>query len=291
MKAIILRIVSGGGSAVASDLIANQVLESKNAGKKIFVSMGQVAASGGYYIACYADKIVASPYTVTGSIGVVAGKVVFKNTLNKVGVTFDSVQTSPNADMMDLLTGYNEENKAKLEATVDVLYDKFKGHVAKGRSLTMDDVEKIAQGQVFTAPVALQHGLVDALGGLEETIQIVRQELALKEKEKIKLITYPVRQGFLARLKPVRNSRMLPRASTAAVAGAFSWLPQLCISIHTFAHMMEACSMITARADVKSLFHSAQMFDYSNFPNEASLEPSYLSEVAGLDNSLFQTSM
>lgn len=276
VKAIILRVVSGGGSAVASDMIAQQVVAAKAAGKKVIVSMGQYAASGGYYVSCYADKIVAAPLTFTGSIGVIAGKLNMRQTMGKVGVTFDSVQSSSNADMYDAMTGYNAENREKLEAWVDDLYEKFKGHVAAGRKMSDEQVEALAKGRVWMGTKALQLGLVDVLGNLETAIQITKTELGLKENEQITLVSYPRQGGLMDALKKPHNSRELAKAQAPSVPLILaSWfLPASWYrSISTASRLWSAVNAISARPELRQLVQQA---DFSNFPAEISMGPSFI---------------
>jgi protease-4 len=271
VKAILLRVASGGGSAVASDLIAQQVAAAKSAGKKVIVSMGQYAASGGYYVSCYADKIVACPLTVTGSIGVLAGKINLKSTWNKVGITFDSVQTSQNADLHDSLVSYDPENQAKLEGWVDEIYEKFKGHVAAGRKLTDEQVEALAQGQVWMGTAAHQKGLVDVLGGFDTALQVLKTELALKDSDQLQLVKYPKPSSIFDILKSPKNTRELPRAGIA------TWfLPNLFQTISNVAFMWRTMSLISQRPDIRSFIQTASQCDLSTFPNEIVMNPTLI---------------
>ncbi|XP_049848442.1 protease 4-like [Schistocerca gregaria] len=215
IKAIIFRIDSGGGSAQASDIISDALRLAKQSGKKVIVSMGQAAASGGYYVAAHADKIVANPLTFTGSIGVFAGKLSMLKFWNQFGITFDSVQTSPSGEYFDPLSGYSEENRAKLESFVDDVYDQFKGHVCQGRSLTPDRVEELAQGRIWTGKTALEKGLVDALGGLETAIDVAKKELGLSTQTAISLVPFPAPTSMLEKIfpKPQKNSRDIRKRS------------------------------------------------------------------------------
>jgi protease-4 len=277
VKAILLRVSSPGGSAVASDMIAQQIAAAKSAGKKVVVSMGQYAASGGYYVSCYADKIVACPLTVTGSIGVLAGKINLKGTWAKVGVTFDGVATSDNARFFDPLTSYDEgENQAKLEAWLDDIYDKFKGHVAAGRKLTDEQVEAVAQGRVWMGTAALQNGLVDVLGGFETAVQVLKSELALKETDSIKLVKFPREASLLQSLTPAKNTRELPKATSLA-----NWfIPSTLVrTISSAAQIWHSLSILSQRSDLRSLVQTASHMDFSHFPTEISLNPSLLGPI------------
>lgn len=278
IKAIILRVVSPGGSAVASDMIAHQVLAAKKAGKKIIVSMGQYAASGGYYVSCYADKIVAGPLTITGSIGVIAGKMNVRPTWAKLGITFDSVQTSESADIHDPLVGYSPENRDSMNRWIDDMYETFKGHVAAGRKMTPEQVEEIARGRVWVGTKAIQIGLVDVLGNLETAIQVTKAELGLKETDTIALKTFPLAKGMLASLKPARNTRQVARAGSSWVPSLSStfamwFLPTSLIStMTTLAQAWTVVSSVALRPELKQLMAHADM---SNFPNEVLMAPAF----------------
>jgi protease-4 len=172
VKAVVLRVNSPGGSALASDVIWRELILTK-AQKPLIVSMGNVAASGGYYISCCADKIFASPNTITGSIGVFG---ILPNTENmfrdKLGITFDRVNTNSNSDLGSITRGLSEKEFKVIQHGVDEIYDDFITKVAKGRGkLSKADVDSIGQGRVWTGKDALKLGLVDELGGLEDAIE------------------------------------------------------------------------------------------------------------------------
>lgn len=285
VKAILLRVVSPGGSAVASDMIAHQVLAAKSAGKKVIVSMGQYAASGGYYVSCYADKIVAGPLTLTGSIGVIAGKLNLKPTWAKAGVTFDAVQTSESASLYDPLSGYSDSNRAAMDVWVDDLYEAFKGHVAQGRKMSAEQVEAIAKGRVWVGTKALQLGLVDVLGNLETAIQVTKTELGLKETDTIALKNFPIEKGILASLKPTANTRQLTRATSSSIGSSLAlwFLPTSFYS--TFRSVSQAWTILSAvalRPEIKSLLLHADM---SSFPGEVQMTPAFSDlSVLSVDN-------
>ncbi len=173
IKAIVLRINSGGGSSMASENIWREVKLAKDSGIKVVVSMGDYAASGGYYIACNADTIVAEPTTLTGSIGVFGIMTSFENTLkNKVGVTFDTVRTAQYAAAYVGVRSNSAQEGKFVQDGVDRIYETFLKRVADGRHKTRDEVHAIAQGRVWTGEKALQIGLVDKLGSLEDAVKI-----------------------------------------------------------------------------------------------------------------------
>lgn len=185
VKAVVLRVNSPGGSALASDVIWREMVLCK-AAKPVVVSMGDVAASGGYYIACAADKIIAMPNTITGSIGVfgmIPNMQKFFN--NKLGITFDGVKTNRYADMMTVSRAMKDDELAIIEESVEDIYDDFIDKVAKGRDMSPLKVEDAARGRVWTGTDALAIGLVDELGGLEYAIESAA-ELAGLEDYKVK---------------------------------------------------------------------------------------------------------
>ncbi len=171
VKAIVLRINSGGGSAMASENILREVELAKAQGIKVVVSMGDYAASGGYYIACKADSIFAEPNTLTGSIGVFSMIPSAQKLLNdKIGVAFDTVKTGAFAVGISPFRDMSEAEGKVMQAFVDNLYETFLGHVSQGRNLSRDAVNEIAQGRVWTGKKALGIGLVDRIGNLEDAI-------------------------------------------------------------------------------------------------------------------------
>ncbi len=186
IKGIIIRVDSGGGSALASDIIAREVELCKTGKNKkpVIVSMGGVAASGGYYIAAYADKIIAQPSTITGSIGVIGIFPVFERLYEKIHVNWDTVKRGKHADLGSTHRQITAEEKEIAEVAIHHFYDRFISIVAEGRNLPKDDVHKIAQGRVWTGKQAFERGLVDALGGMD---------LAIKEMKKLAELEHEVK--------------------------------------------------------------------------------------------------
>ena len=170
VKAIVFRVNSPGGSATASELIQREVILCKAAGKPVVVSMGYVAASGGYWISTYADRIFAEPNTITGSIGVFGTLPNVKKLANEHGITWDSVQTAK-LGVPSLARPRTPEELARIQAMVDGIYDQFLTKVAEGRKLKRDVVAEIAQGRVWSGKAALKIGLVDEMGGLRDAIK------------------------------------------------------------------------------------------------------------------------
>ncbi len=182
VKAIVLRVNSGGGSAMASENILREIELAKEEGKKVVVSMGDYAASGGYYIACKADSIFAEPNTLTGSIGVFSMIPSAKKLLNdKIGISFDTVKTGKFAHGISPFYDMSEDEGKIMQGFVDNLYETFLGHVAEGRGLSRDAVNEIAQGRVWTGVKAEQIGLVDRVADLDEAIESAANLAELKE--------------------------------------------------------------------------------------------------------------
>ncbi len=197
VKAILFRIDSPGGSYVASDTIWREVVRAGKAGKPVIASMGNTAASGGYFIAVAADKIVAQPATITGSIGVFGGKMVTTGFWNKLGVTWDEVHTSRNADAWTQTKDLTPEQKARMAKWLDRVYDDFTSKVSQGRTLSRDEVEKIARGRIWTGEDAKALGLVDELGGWPKALRLVRKAAGIADNAPIRLKVYPEKKTFL----------------------------------------------------------------------------------------------
>jgi protease-4 len=188
---VVLRIDSPGGSAIASDLILREV-ERVAAHKPVVVSMSDLAASGGYYIAAKAEKIVAEPATITGSIGVVGGKLVTRRFQEELlGITHDNLLRGANADFFSSLDRFSPEQNLRFEELMQGVYDTFVGHVADGRSMTRDEVDAIAGGRIWTGQQALALGLVDELGGIERAIELTLEEAGLEPDATVTLDLYP----------------------------------------------------------------------------------------------------
>jgi protease-4 len=185
---------------VASDTIWRETVRARKAGKPIIVSMGGVAGSGGYFVAMSADKIVAQPATLTGSIGVFAGKMITTNFWDKLGVSWDEVHSSSNAMVFTGLQDYTPEQWARFETWLDRIYDDFTTKVAAGRKLPKEKVLEIAKGRVWTGEDAKALGLVDELGGFPVALRLVRQAAGLSADAKIKLKLFPPRKSMLEKL-------------------------------------------------------------------------------------------
>ena len=200
VKAIVLRVNSGGGSALASEVIWREIdLAVKE--KPVVASFGNVAASGGYYIACAASKIMAEPTTITGSIGVWAAIPNLKGLMNnKLGITFDNAKTNANADFISLMKPLTPYQRAVLQTDVDYIYELFSERVATGRDMTVEDVDKIGQGRIWSGTDALKLGLVDTLGGLDAAIGLAAN---LADLEDFRITSLPVLEDYRITALPV----------------------------------------------------------------------------------------
>ncbi|GAA4340459.1 signal peptide peptidase SppA [Mucilaginibacter gynuensis] len=197
VKAIVLRVNSPGGSSLASDVIWREVALTKKV-KPVIVSMGDVAASGGYYIACAADSIFAEPNTITGSIGIFAVLPNMQKFFNdKLGVTFDGVKTGQYADLGDISRALTPAERAILQNQVNHGYDVFTKVVADGRHKTQDYINSIGQGRVWTGSQALKIGLVDRLGNIHDAVKSAAKMAKLKN---YKIVNYPEQESKLKQL-------------------------------------------------------------------------------------------
>ncbi|HEY4793274.1 MAG TPA: signal peptide peptidase SppA [Mycobacterium sp.] len=191
VSAIVLRVDSPGGSVSASETIWREVKKARERGKPVVASMGAVAASGGYYVSMGADAIVANPGTITGSIGVLTGKLVARDLKDRLGVGSDAVRTNANADAWSVNAPFTPEQHAQVEAEADLVYDDFVQRVAQGRHLSIEAVEAVARGRIWTGADALDHGLVDELGGLRAAVRRAKVLAGLDDDAKVRLIGYP----------------------------------------------------------------------------------------------------
>ncbi len=201
VEAIVFRVDSPGGSYVASDVIWRQMQRARESEVPVIVSMGRVAASGGYFVAAPAQKIVAQPGTVTGSIGVVSGKLVLEGLWDKLGINWDGVRAGRNADIWSPNRDFTPQGWQRLQDALDQIYDDFTSKVAAGRGLTPEDTLKAAKGQVWTGEDAKELGLVDELGGLWRALVVAREAAGLDPDAEIRIKLLPERrdpfQAFL----------------------------------------------------------------------------------------------
>jgi protease IV len=221
-RAILLRVNSPGGSYVASDTIWREVVRARNAGKPVVVSMGDVAASGGYFIAMAADAIIAQAGTITGSIGVLSGKPVVGGLLGRAGITTDSVTEGAHSDMFNTTRPFSEDEWALVNDWLDHIYADFTGKVAQGRRMSPERVHELARGRVWTGADALANGLVDELGGMDRAAAIARRRAGLPATAPLRI--YP-RNSPLERLRPSsdRTAALVPGASLLTEAWGPVW--------------------------------------------------------------------
>ena len=226
IKAIVLRIDSPGGSGLASDIIW-RAIEAAKAKKPVVVSMGDVAASGGYYIACNANKIVAEPSTITGSIGVVGGKPVVKGFYDWIGVTNEYVMRGKNAGMFRETEKFNDTERAKFEEFLKSTYEDFTTKVAKGRGKDQAYIDSIGQGRVWTGGQARERGLVDEYGGLDKAIEIAKQLAKIPADKGVERVVLPQPPTFFQQLMDSDDgSGDQASAEAKQQAALFSALPE-----------------------------------------------------------------
>lgn len=196
IKAVVFRVNSPGGSAFASEQIWNAVKELK-AKKPVIVSMGDYAASGGYYISCLADTIVAEPTTLTGSIGIFGIVPNAKELTDKIGLSYDVVKTNKFADFGNLMRPFNDDEKLLMQAMINRGYEIFVGRCAEGRGMSKEAIKKIAEGRVWTGEKAKELGLVDILGGIDTAMEIATKKAGI---ENYTVISYPEKESWLSNL-------------------------------------------------------------------------------------------
>ena len=199
VRAVVLRIDSPGGSALASDLIWREVMLTQRE-KPVVVSMGDVAASGGYYIAMAAGTIVAHPSTLTGSIGVFGGKLNMRGFYNKIGLTKEIIAHGQNATLYSDYGGFTPTERERVEKMMKTVYKDFVSKAAEGRNKSFDEIDEIAQGRVWTGKQAKALGLVDELGGLETALSIAKAQAGFADDEEVNLIVLPKQKPFFEQL-------------------------------------------------------------------------------------------
>jgi protease-4 len=200
IKAIVIRIDSPGGSAYASDEIWHAIENAKTQ-KPVVVSMGDVAASGGYYIACNANRIIAQPSTITGSIGIFAGKPVIKGFYDWIGMSNEYVLRGKNAGLFRETEQFTPEERAKFQEIISkAYYDQFVPKVAKGRNKSVEEVDSLGQGRVWMGTQAKERGLVDEFGGLERAIQIAKQLANIPADKEVRRVILPYPRSFFEKL-------------------------------------------------------------------------------------------
>ena len=228
VKAILFRIDSPGGSYVASDAIWRETIRAREAGKPVIVSMGNLAGSGGYFVAMAANKIVAQPGTITGSIGVLGGKILSTGLWDKLGLTWDEVHTSTNATLWSSTHDYTPEQWAHLQDWLDRVYNDFTTKVAAGRQLPKERVLEIAKGRIWTGEDAKERGLVDELGGFPVALRLTREAIGRAPDVPIHLKLFPEHpspwEALLERLFGDQDESSEPAEATAVLASAIRFV-------------------------------------------------------------------
>jgi protease-4 len=239
VKAILFRIDSPGGSYVASDTVWRETARARKAGKPVIASMGDVAGSGGYFVAMAADKIVAQPGTITGSIGVLGGKMYTAGFWDKLGITWDEVHAGQNARMWSGAWDYTPQEWARGEALLDRIYTDFTSKVAEGRRLPKERVLQIARGRIWTGEDALALGLVDELGGFPTALRLAKKAAGIPEAEEVNLRVYPPKRGTLELL----IDRLAELGTHTTAARAFELLQPLAVRLRPLAQPAGALRM------------------------------------------------
>ena len=206
VKAILFRVDSPGGSYVASDTIWREVVRARQAGKPVIVSMGNVAGSGGYFVAMAANKIVAQPGTITASIGVLGGKMLTSGLWDKVGLSWDEVHQGQNATMFTGTQDYTPAEWGRFQAWLDRVYLDFTSKVADGRKLPKEKVLEIAKGRIWSGEDAKNLGLVDELGGYDTALKLAKKAIGVSENDEVKIVVYPRPKSFFKNLMDRRGA-------------------------------------------------------------------------------------
>lgn len=199
-KAVVIRIDSPGGSPTASETIRHAIVKAKEQGKKVIVSMGPVAASGGYWVAVNADRIFALPSTLTGSIGVVMGKFQISGLWDKLNVNWESVKWGKHAGLWSINEGFSESEQKRILIVLNDIYTAFMNRVIEGRGMPPEKVRDVAKGRAWTGEQAYKLGLVDELGGLDAALNYVARDVGAKDRTALRVTVLPHAQGTVEQL-------------------------------------------------------------------------------------------
>lgn len=221
VKAIVFRVDSPGGSYIGSDTILQETLSAKKAGKPVIVSMGNVAASGGYFVSMGADSIIASPGTLTGSIGVYSGKFVTREMWNKLGITWDEIKSGENADMWSSLSEFTEDQWQTLSDMLDAIYADFTGKVAKHRKLETEKVLEAAKGRVWSGEDAKELGLVDSLEGFSGAIAAARKAASIPDDKAVRYSILPKSKSPFEKIMELVSGKTSVQKGLAAASGIY----------------------------------------------------------------------
>ena len=237
VKAILFRVDSPGGSYVASDTIWREVVRTRKAGKPVIVSMGDLAGSGGYFVAMAADKIVAQPGTITASIGVLGGKLLTSGFWNRIGLSWDEVHDGANATMWTGTQDYSPAEWKRFEDWLDRVYVDFTSKVADGRKLPKDKVLQIAKGRIWSGQDAKNLGLIDELGGFDTALKLAKKAAGIPESDEVKLVVFPHKktliESIMQREGPDNSER----------EGASAALARMLRTIQPVAHELHAAGL------------------------------------------------
>ena len=241
-ESVVLRVSSPGGSAYGSEQIWRALSNLKKE-KPLIVSMGDYAASGGYYISCMADSIVAQPNTLTGSIGIFGLIPNIEGLNKKLGLTYDGVKTNKLSDAPSLNRAFNAEERTLLQHTVNNGYELFVKRCADGRDMTTDQIKAIAEGRVWTGEEALKNGLVDVLGGIDEAVAIAAEKAGL---DAYQIREYPAKEDFATKLMKSMTSELETKWMKTCLGDQYQ----------AVRHLKEACEMqgIQARMEYEVVF-------------------------------------
>lgn len=217
VDAILLRVDSPGGSYVASDTIWREVVRAKEKGKPFIVSMGNAAASGGYFIAMPADTIFAQPGTITGSIGVISSKFIFEDALEKLGINWSTLTYGENGDIFTPSRDFDEAELERVNRSLDAIYEDFTTKAAAGREMSVEDIHAIAKGRVWSGADAKRLGLVDELGGLSDAIDHTKVLIGLTPEDLVRLVPYPKQKDPLESILDALEEGTLPFGLKSAI--------------------------------------------------------------------------
>ncbi len=222
VRAIVLRVDSPGGSGTASDAVWREVQLARRA-KPVIASMGDYAASGGYYVAMGADLIVAQPGTITGSIGVFSGKLSLRGLYQKLGMSQETVKRGRHAALFSGSGPWSDEERAKVRAMNEAFYATFVSKAAEGRKKTTGEIEAVAEGRVWTGHAAAVAGLVDLLGGLDEAVRVARERARIAPGQEVRLVVLPARKGFIETLMERQDEDVSVRSLGREAISLLRW--------------------------------------------------------------------
>ena len=226
IRAIILRVDSPGGVGMAADAIWREVGRARQH-KPVIVTMGDAAASGGYYIAMNADVVLAQPGTVTGSIGVFSGKFSMRGLYEKIGLSHETVRRGRHAGLFSSWDPWTEEERAKIRALNESFYETFITKAAEGRDRTPEEIDLVAQGRIWTGAQAVENGLVDGLGGLVTAVDFARERAGIRAHRPVRLVVLPARKGVLDALLRRQSEDATVQVLGPRGAGVLEWVTRL----------------------------------------------------------------